>query len=90
MFLSHIRVSDHSTLADPCASVLDGPLALLAHQRKRGEPMTMTKKQLKALRRHKRIVKKRNIRNNNLKHPISSLRIMQGRNPKRAYRLYDI
>lgn len=52
--------------------------------------MTMTKKQLKALRRHKRIVKKRNIRNNNLKHPISSLRIMQGRNPKRAYRLYDI
>lgn len=48
--------------------------------------MTMTKRQLKALRRHKRIVKKRNIRTNNLK--LTPVLFAPGRS--RSYRLYDI
>ena len=53
--------------------------------------MTMTRKQLKALYRHKRIVRKRNI-NHNLpaekRKPAEHTNISFG--PKRAYRLYNI
>lgn len=48
--------------------------------------MTMTKKQLKAIRRHKSIVKKRNIRTNNLS--VNPAQYVPGRS--RSYRLYYI
>lgn len=53
--------------------------------------MSMTKKQHKALERHKRIAKKRNIRTNNLpdwKKP-ALLTVVQGR-PQCGYRLWNI
>ena len=53
--------------------------------------MSMTKKQLKALERHKRIAKKRNIRTNNTpdyKKP-ALLTLIQGR-PQCGYRLWNI
>ncbi len=48
--------------------------------------MTMTRKQLKALRRHKRIVKERNIRTNNMR--FTPVLFIPGRS--RSYRLYEI
>ena len=46
----------------------------------------MTKKQLKALRRHKQIVRKRNIRTNNLS--VTPMLHIPGRS--HSYRLYDL
>lgn len=51
--------------------------------------MTMTKKQLKALKRRKRISKKRNIRNNNDPKGPNSLRLTFGRQ-SRTYQLYRL
>lgn len=48
--------------------------------------MTMTKKQLKALRRHKRIVRKRNVCTNNMS--VTPALFLPGRS--RSYRLYEI
>lgn len=48
--------------------------------------MTMTKKQRKALARHKRIVKKRNIRTNNL----AVNPVLYAPGASRSYRLYFI
>ncbi len=51
--------------------------------------MTMTRKQLKALRRHKRLVKERNIRTNNLRiNPWRESHFSFCR--KHSYRLYNI
>ena len=46
----------------------------------------MTRKQLKALRRHKQIVRRRNVRTNNMK--VTPVLFIVGR--PRSYRLYNI
>jgi len=48
--------------------------------------MTMTKKQIKALNRHKRITKKRNIRTNNMKYTP----VLFAPGASKSYRLYFI